>query len=1104
MQVGDLSALEFEHYQGHRVLLGRSGGGLTSFDLVTGRPGATTDTDGQGVFSLCGPLSRGALVMATVDGKVALLDARNRLQRPAASLRVHPHGFAAIDAAGDLIATAGYSGRSDRISLEPSVRVFDVRMGLRMVTSLPFTAGPTLLRFHPSFSSGLLIGSASGIFTLTEATGLAGGQCYPVDPGGEPLLTCDISSSGECIAFGGASGYVHLWSASTMPSIAGGGIVPPMPDSTVDQASLGEEDPFFMIPPRFPPDGGAAASDVGPRETMSVGLLPRAVDPALLAMGKRTDFVTYLDNPSFIRGAAPGVSAAAVAKLRNARLRPRLDAEAAAVERAERAAARAAAGGMVLPGRYRHVVVKHQTGAKFEEFDFTKYNRTSFSGLENNLANCYTNALLQVLFFCPPMREVVLAHAPDPDAEFSLMGELSLLFRMLATAGGHVCQSANLLRALRQSKEAMALGLLEGVRGERGAGDIEVEAHKDRSLVRRMQRFCRFLLEALSKESYDATRPEQGIIAVPSPIEAIFAVLQRQRTKCLTSTRPDQEKLVRTFQVDLQYPILKAVSAASRPSFAQILANSLHSVAEMRAWFDKEVGYQQLRQERVPWQLPKVLVVNCGLEERGNVAWWRPVPMESSNPGAPRKEGGERDESEKPSYVEYSRPWLPFTVAVTACPMSGTPVIVDEDSGNDPNVLAARLGPLPSHAVRAIYQLSAVIAHIMDVDDLDDGGADYEGHLLAHVKVPYQAGESDNRSRNDLASGDAVPNAREIPVYEWFVFNDFNITPCVASEVAEIYDGQKVPVLLFFARVEEVQQAELRLPKAPTPVLSADAFLRLCRAPPTLSHTNRLHRPTFIPLEPHEIPRPGQFFALDAEFVAYSSPERIVRRGVEIEARPPRLGLGRVSIVRGDGPNAGVPCVDDYIRSIEPVYDHLTKYSGLSPGDLDPTTSRHYLTTLRRAYLKLRYMVDAGVIFVGHGLTKDFRMLNIVVPAEQIIDTVDIFHTGRGRRLSLRFLASFLLGTSIQGGSHDSVEDAVAALRLYREYLRLKEQCNFDSVLKEMYEWGGAQGWDPLTWTANPPRHDAAGRGHVDALQHLAGGVPPMGSGGLRHPPYVR
>ena len=52
--------------------------------------------------------------------------------------------------------------------------------------------------------------------------------------------------------------------------------------------------------------------------------------------------------------------------------------------------------------------------------------------------------------------------------------------------------------------------------------------------------------------------------------------------------------------------------------------------------------------------------------------------------------------------------------------------------------------------------------------------------------------------------------------------------------------------------------------------------------------------------------------------------------------------------------------------------------------DLDPALSRHHLTTLKRAYLKLRYLVDEGCVFVGHDLEKDFRMINIVVPPSQV------------------------------------------------------------------------------------------------------------------------
>lgn len=48
-----------------------------------------------------------------------------------------------------------------------------------------------------------------------------------------------------------------------------------------------------------------------------------------------------------------------------------------------------------------------------------------------------------------------------------------------------------------------------------------------------------------------------------------------------------------------------------------------------------------------------------------------------------------------------------------------------------------------------------------------------------------------------------------------------------------------------------------------------------------------------------------------------------------METRPSRLGLGRVSVVRGTGALTGKACIDDYIRATEPVFDYLTKWSGL-------------------------------------------------------------------------------------------------------------------------------------------------------------------------------
>lgn len=154
-----------------------------------------------------------------------------------------------------------------------------------------------------------------------------------------------------------------------------------------------------------------------------------------------------------------------------------------------------------------------------------------------------------------------------------------------------------------------------------------------------------------------------------------------------------------------------------------------------------------------------------------------------------------------------------------------------------------------------------------------------------------------------------------------------------------------------------------------------------------------------------------------------------------------------------------MPIIDDYIRAVEPVHDYLTRFSGLVPGDLDPASSPHFITQLKHAYLKLRYLIDAGCIFIGHGLKQDFKMINIVVPPEQVIDTVELFHFKRQRKLSLKFLATYLLSEDIQGETHDSIEDARTAIKLYEKYLDLQARGEFEQELLEMYRYGKIHGF---------------------------------------------
>ncbi|KAJ9099926.1 hypothetical protein QFC21_003931 [Naganishia friedmannii] len=284
-----------------------------------------------------------------------------------------------------------------------------------------------------------------------------------------------------------------------------------------------------------------------------------------------------------------------------------------------------------------------------------------------------------------------------------------------------------------------------------------------------------------------------------------------------------------------------------------------------------------------------------------------------------------------------------------------------------------------------------------------------EGHLVAFVRVSTDD-ESEPR---------------------WVLFNDFAVREVSEEEALDFDPDWKIPATIMLERINSHESLNLNsLTQNIDPsILLRDVCISKRRDPSMIKHVN---------LRPDEIPKPGTLIAIDAEFVSLQLEELEIRSdGTKKVLRPTKMSLARVSVLRGDGENEESPFIDDYIHTSEKVVDYLTEYSGIN-------------------------VVDLGCVFIGHGLPKDFRTINIFVPPEQVVDTVILYYEpARHRKLSLRFLAWFLLKQDIQLAEHDSIEDARSALLLYKKYLDFIEEGRFKDVMEDIFDAGKRLGFKP-------------------------------------------
>ena len=140
--------------------------------------------------------------------------------------------------------------------------------------------------------------------------------------------------------------------------------------------------------------------------------------------------------------------------------------------------------------------------------------------------------------------------------------------------------------------------------------------------------------------------------------------------------------------------------------------------------------------------------------------------------------------------------------------------------------------------------------------------------------------------------------------------------------------------------------------------------------------------------------------------------------------------LARCCIIDYDGD----VLMDLYCEPKGDIIDYRTAVSGITPQDL------LHAPPFLEVRAKAARILD-GKILIGQSVHYDLEALGLSHPLRMIRDTHRCpFLYGRGGK-SLKNLAAQYLGRAIQTGEHDPVEDARAALDLYKLVKGKWEKC---------------------------------------------------------------
>ena len=542
---------------------------------------------------------------ATDDGNIHILSLADYTLRK--SWKAHTTAVNDMDVRNDFLVTCGFSIRQLGVPVvDPLAKVYDLK-NLMSMPPIPFHAGAAYIRLHPKLQTTSVVASQTGQMQVVDLMNPVNIMLKQANV--QFMLGLEIAQTGDALIITDNTGFLSLWGSpgkirfNAMSKETEFAEPNPSQPSQIDWMEM----PLNTI--GIPPYSERMLSAWPSHMVFDVGAPPIPSDPALpyLQPADLGGFAPNLNPRKLHRyqventRSGPGAASIAAPKFLSEKAKEAgITAEATQISSTAEALA-----GVNLNGKaqseeermlkYNKVEIKYSRFG-VDDFDFSFFNKTDFSGLETHISNSFINSLLQLYKFVPLIRNLAIQHAATACVTGTcILCEFGFLFDMLEKASGANCQATNLLRAFGASREAANLSLFESAANANGIPLSNV-----------IQSVNRFFMKQVAHDYVTMTGSSDGV-------DEILATKAFEAIRCIYCNN-ETTKHASVYVHDLAYPQIDPKH--HRPHmlrFASVLKTTMERETKNRGWCNRCRRYQQLAIRKTIRQLPYVLMLNTAL-----------------------------------------------------------------------------------------------------------------------------------------------------------------------------------------------------------------------------------------------------------------------------------------------------------------------------------------------------------------------------------------------------------------------------------------------------------------------------------------------------------